>query len=276
MAHIGRRKFLAGVAVAGAATAAAPQKKPIAAPMADRGPSGLPPSAQLAAAETAVPKELPRAHAADGSDFMVDVIKTLDFEYLPANPASSFRGLHESLIDYGGNKKPEFLTCMHEEFGRRDGARLFQGHRQAAHDIVPRHRRPAARHDGDLQCLVRPRAGHRHRRHRSRRGPPSARRADRPLGAGHQRAGARLHQMGRHAGLAAALRAVLRARLQDRDDAADGAGRDRARRRSAAGADPRERRAIVHPALRARRRRRRAKPVRSARRRGSSPMPSGR
>ena len=113
--NVDRRKFLAGVAVAGAATAAAPQKTPVAAPIPDRGSSGLHPSAQMAAAETAMPRELPRAHMADGSDFMVDVIKTLDFEYLPANPASSFRGLHESLIDYGGNKKPEFLTCMHEE-----------------------------------------------------------------------------------------------------------------------------------------------------------------
>src|SRR5208282_3625140 len=111
--NVDRRKFLAGVAVAGAATAVSPHNSAIAEP--DRRPSGLPPSARLAAAETAVPKELPRAHMADGSDFMVDVIKTLDFEYLPANPASSFRGLHESLIDYGGNKKPEFLTCMHEE-----------------------------------------------------------------------------------------------------------------------------------------------------------------
>ncbi|MGB8135719.1 MAG: thiamine pyrophosphate-dependent enzyme, partial [Pseudolabrys sp.] len=50
-----------------------------------------------------------------GSDFMVDVIKALDIPYLPSNPAQSFRGLHESLIDYGGNKKPEFLTCTHEE-----------------------------------------------------------------------------------------------------------------------------------------------------------------
>jgi hypothetical protein len=91
---VDRRKFLAGVAVAGAATAVTPQKTPIAAPTPHRRPSGLRPSAQLAAAETATPKELPRAHAADGSDFMVDVIKTLDFEYLPANPASSFRGLH--------------------------------------------------------------------------------------------------------------------------------------------------------------------------------------
>jgi thiamine pyrophosphate-dependent acetolactate synthase large subunit-like protein len=113
--NVDRRKFLAGVAVAGTATAVAPTTSPIAEPMPDRRPSGLLPSAQMAAAETAMPKELPRAHMADGSDFMVDVIKTLDFEYLPANPASSFRGLHESLIDYGGNKKPEFLTCMHEE-----------------------------------------------------------------------------------------------------------------------------------------------------------------
>ena len=80
--NVDRRKFLAGVAVAGAATAVTPQKTPIAAPTPHRRPSGLRPSAQRAAAETATPKELPRAHAADGSDFMVDVIKTLDFEYL--------------------------------------------------------------------------------------------------------------------------------------------------------------------------------------------------
>jgi len=111
--NVDRRKFLASVAVAGAAPAIAPSKLAMAEPE-PRRPLGLPPSAHMAAAETAMPKELPRAHAADGSDFMVDVIKTLDIEYLPANPANSFRGLHESLIDYGGNKRPEFLTCMHE------------------------------------------------------------------------------------------------------------------------------------------------------------------
>jgi thiamine pyrophosphate-dependent acetolactate synthase large subunit-like protein len=31
------------------------------------------------------------------------------------NPASSCRGLHDSIITYGDNKKPELLTCMHEE-----------------------------------------------------------------------------------------------------------------------------------------------------------------
>ncbi|HEX7237320.1 MAG TPA: thiamine pyrophosphate-binding protein, partial [Gammaproteobacteria bacterium] len=47
--------------------------------------------------------------------FMVDVLKTLGFEYVVANPASSFRGLHESFINYGGNLAPEWLTCTHEQ-----------------------------------------------------------------------------------------------------------------------------------------------------------------
>ena len=50
-----------------------------------------------------------------GSDFMVDVLKTLGIDYLAANPGSTFEGLHESLINYGDNKMPEFLTCCHEE-----------------------------------------------------------------------------------------------------------------------------------------------------------------
>jgi acetolactate synthase-1/2/3 large subunit len=50
-----------------------------------------------------------------GSDFMVDVIKSLGIEYCAANPGSSFRGLHESIINYGGNKNPELITCLHEE-----------------------------------------------------------------------------------------------------------------------------------------------------------------
>src|SRR5476649_104922 len=50
-----------------------------------------------------------------GSDYMVDVFKSLGFEYVCANPGSSFRGLHESIINYGGNSSPELITCTHEE-----------------------------------------------------------------------------------------------------------------------------------------------------------------
>ncbi|PYS34503.1 MAG: thiamine pyrophosphate-binding protein, partial [Acidobacteria bacterium] len=50
-----------------------------------------------------------------GSDYMVDVIKSLGFEYVCANPGSSFRGIHESIINYGANRNPEFITNCHEE-----------------------------------------------------------------------------------------------------------------------------------------------------------------
>jgi len=50
-----------------------------------------------------------------GSDYMVDVIKSLGFEYVCANPGSSFRGMQESFINYGGNRNPEFITNCHEE-----------------------------------------------------------------------------------------------------------------------------------------------------------------
>jgi len=89
-------------------------------------PSAPPPQGQRPApAQTAAPaasREVdPSGHVEvlttdrPGGDFMVDVIKTLDIEYIASNPGSSFRGLHESIINYGGNRMPEFLTCCHEE-----------------------------------------------------------------------------------------------------------------------------------------------------------------
>jgi acetolactate synthase I/II/III large subunit len=60
--------------------------------------------------------------AADGalqsqpaSDFMVDVLKKLEFDFAAINPGSAFAGLHESLLNYGGNRTPEILTSLHEE-----------------------------------------------------------------------------------------------------------------------------------------------------------------
>ena len=63
-----------------------------------------------------------------GSDFMVDVIKTLNLDYVASNPGSSFRSLHESTVNYGNNKKPEFITCMHEE----SSVALAHGYAKAA------------------------------------------------------------------------------------------------------------------------------------------------
>src|SRR3954469_10334643 len=114
---VDRRKFLTGVAVTGAAaTAAATSGNAATPPTASaKLPTVLPPSAQQIAAETEVPKDMSPLGGRAGSDFMVDVIKATGIDYIFSNPASSFRGLHESLINYGNNTKPEFIECMHEE-----------------------------------------------------------------------------------------------------------------------------------------------------------------
>jgi benzoylformate decarboxylase/acetolactate synthase-1/2/3 large subunit len=49
-----------------------------------------------------------------GSDVMVDAIKACGFEYVALNPGSSYRGLHDSLVNYGGNE-PQIITCNHEK-----------------------------------------------------------------------------------------------------------------------------------------------------------------
>lgn len=50
-----------------------------------------------------------------GSDFIVDILRQYDIPYVAFNPGASFRGIHDSLINYLGNKAPEFLECTHEE-----------------------------------------------------------------------------------------------------------------------------------------------------------------
>jgi acetolactate synthase I/II/III large subunit len=55
------------------------------------------------------------SHAQYGSDVIVDLLKALSIEYAAFNPGSSFRGLHDSIVNYGGNRLPEVIECGHEE-----------------------------------------------------------------------------------------------------------------------------------------------------------------
>lgn len=118
---VGRRRFLKGAAVGAAGalvakTAAVAAGQPQSAPQQSRSVPASPGNAQLVA-DTAPPPvgENPRLIEHPASDFMVDVIKSLGFEYVGANPGSSFEGLHESIINYGENRMPELLTNCHEE-----------------------------------------------------------------------------------------------------------------------------------------------------------------
>jgi acetolactate synthase-1/2/3 large subunit len=111
-----RRDFLRGAAAGAGAVALAATSHPAQAAEAQTPAIALP-SVQTRIAETQpVPLDV-QALVEDrpGSDFMVDVLKHLGFEYVAANPGSSFRSLHESIVNYGGNRAPELLTCCHEE-----------------------------------------------------------------------------------------------------------------------------------------------------------------
>jgi acetolactate synthase-1/2/3 large subunit len=62
---------------------------------------------------TGVPAE---AHEPEyGSDVVVETLRGLGYRYLPMNPGSSFRGLHDSVVNFGGNEHPQLLLCLHEE-----------------------------------------------------------------------------------------------------------------------------------------------------------------
>lgn len=50
-----------------------------------------------------------------GSDVIVDMLKAFEIEYIALNPGATFRGLHDSLVNYGGNQMPEMILCPHEE-----------------------------------------------------------------------------------------------------------------------------------------------------------------
>lgn len=110
--EVNRRGFLGSLAIAAAAPIAGTPAR-AAAPEAQEKQAA--PSAAQAANETSTPAAEPLYVDNAGSDYMVDVIKSLNIEYVTSLAGSTFRGLHESLINYGGNTKPEFITCLHEE-----------------------------------------------------------------------------------------------------------------------------------------------------------------
>ena len=50
-----------------------------------------------------------------GSDAIAAMLRALDIPYLALNPGASYRGLHDSIVNYLGNDKPQMLLCLHEE-----------------------------------------------------------------------------------------------------------------------------------------------------------------
>jgi len=65
----------------------------------------------VAKAQSRIEKKQPEY----GSDVVVDLMKAFDIEYAAFNPGATFRGIHDSIVNYGGNHRPEVIFCNHEE-----------------------------------------------------------------------------------------------------------------------------------------------------------------
>src|SRR5689334_13242702 len=97
---LNRRRFL-GAATAGAAGLAASAKLAPAQQPQPATPRVTAPDAAAREAEAGTPARVEvLTNERPGSDFMVDVLKSLGIEYICSNPGSSFRALHESVINY--------------------------------------------------------------------------------------------------------------------------------------------------------------------------------
>jgi len=106
---LSRRGLLKGATLAGAAVVGTPltgraQDAPR--------PAGPTTPAPNPAMEGGHSPDRPIIQSTSGSDYMADVIKSLGIEHVACNPGTSFRGLHESLINY---LKIDWHTCTHEE-----------------------------------------------------------------------------------------------------------------------------------------------------------------
>ena len=100
-----RRRFLKGVVIAGGATIAAPAGVRAQTPEKPN-LNASPPTATARANERESPLEVDRLTTErTGSDFMVDVCKTLNLDFMAACPGSTFRAMQESFINYGQNKR---------------------------------------------------------------------------------------------------------------------------------------------------------------------------
>jgi thiamine pyrophosphate-dependent acetolactate synthase large subunit-like protein len=61
------------------------------------------------------PLPLPSGNALFGSDVVAETLRALEVPFIALNPGSSYRGLHDSLVNHLGNVQPQMLLCLHEE-----------------------------------------------------------------------------------------------------------------------------------------------------------------
>jgi thiamine pyrophosphate-dependent acetolactate synthase large subunit-like protein len=61
------------------------------------------------------PKNLGKPQMKWGSDVFAEVTRRLDLKYIALVPGASYRGFHDSIVNYLGNDNPQMVICLHEE-----------------------------------------------------------------------------------------------------------------------------------------------------------------
>jgi thiamine pyrophosphate-dependent acetolactate synthase large subunit-like protein len=61
------------------------------------------------------PENLGKPQMKWGSDVVAEVTRTLDLKYIALVPGASYRGFHDSIVNYLGNSNPQMVICLHEE-----------------------------------------------------------------------------------------------------------------------------------------------------------------
>src|SRR5207302_1064544 len=80
-----------------------------------------------------------RSQAEYGSDLVAEMIRSLEIPYVSLNPGASYRGIHDSFVNFAGGG-PEIVLCCHEEiavavahgYARATGKPMVA----AIHDVV--------------------------------------------------------------------------------------------------------------------------------------------
>jgi len=80
-----------------------------------RKPARTSKTAKTAASVDAPVKVRKRNRPEYASDAMAETLRGLGFRYAFLNPGSSYRGLHDSLVNYLGNRNPQAVLCSHED-----------------------------------------------------------------------------------------------------------------------------------------------------------------
>jgi acetolactate synthase-1/2/3 large subunit len=73
-----------------------------------------------------------KSNAQYGSDLMAEMLRELGIKYIALNPGASYRGLHDSIVNFESDKGPQMILCTHEEIA----VALANGYARATGEIM--------------------------------------------------------------------------------------------------------------------------------------------